>query len=766
MDKPVAAPAAGAKEKVEKQARQLAYDTRYKVKQSMKAKAGGRIDPAAMRKAFVSQLAKSPAAPAIKARAKQMLMGEGYIDVKDLVQGHASKALFKVFVEHHKKDEDGNTIPHEDEITEATDEKTFKVRVTDKKTGNSYVRMASRAKIADLRNNPNISSVEMTGYGEPTRSEKYKGKETAKAKGGGGLDPVGKEDGDINNDGKKDKTDKYLMNRRKAIGKAIAKEDKVWAGFKELIEKKEEEKKITGEGVNNKKLIKVFPDEVKEEMEKKEEPKEDPSLKQKQRKANMAKKQVLMKKMQAVRMGAGDQIMASKEPDGDLVDEGMLVNVAKGVETGVKKFNKFDDKVTKATMKKVVKPAVKNVKKAAKKVGMATLRGTAGAVGGAIKGASQGAMKGIKKGLKEEEMMKDQVIDKKKKKEEDDPRSIPTKVNLTKNKLRAMGLNMSQPMPVMPPTSGQKLNMYNQKDLGGLVDAYNQVHNQLDELNKQERMEAGQGKRAAKKGDFRKQQASVGRRNINRFENKPVERTEGSLDKKRRQTFKKVNVLNPKSGYSKKSDAVGAGKKVTSRKLSKFGSDYQSDYGPQKHHTKGNSQSDQAQDQRRAEHKARRGVKTKGTVASDIKKSLKETNEEMNPTVQQAVEALYSVVKKNSNITELNRFEKEKGTDTKTGKPIQKGGSAKKDVAFQAVMKKYGSQRMGANQAKKVKGVKSDAGTGRISKMLAKKKQLEAKNKAFAARAKKEGQSTQDYANRVAAYGGEDNMKKGRGLGT
>ena len=36
-----------------------------------------------------------------------------------------------------------------------------------------------------------------------------------------GLDPVGKEDGDVNNDGKKDKTDKYLMNRRKAIGSAI-----------------------------------------------------------------------------------------------------------------------------------------------------------------------------------------------------------------------------------------------------------------------------------------------------------------------------------------------------------------------------------------------------------------------------------------------------------------------------------------------------------------------------------------------------------------
>ena len=38
------------------------------------------------------------------------------------------------------------------------------------------------------------------------------------------LDPVGKEDDDINNDGKVDKTDKYLANRRKAIAKAMQKE--------------------------------------------------------------------------------------------------------------------------------------------------------------------------------------------------------------------------------------------------------------------------------------------------------------------------------------------------------------------------------------------------------------------------------------------------------------------------------------------------------------------------------------------------------------
>ena len=37
------------------------------------------------------------------------------------------------------------------------------------------------------------------------------------------LDPVGKEDADINNDGKVDKTDKYLKNKRKTVSKNIKK---------------------------------------------------------------------------------------------------------------------------------------------------------------------------------------------------------------------------------------------------------------------------------------------------------------------------------------------------------------------------------------------------------------------------------------------------------------------------------------------------------------------------------------------------------------
>ena len=40
------------------------------------------------------------------------------------------------------------------------------------------------------------------------------------------MDPVGQEDGDIDNDGDKDSSDDYLMNRRKAIGKAMGKKGK------------------------------------------------------------------------------------------------------------------------------------------------------------------------------------------------------------------------------------------------------------------------------------------------------------------------------------------------------------------------------------------------------------------------------------------------------------------------------------------------------------------------------------------------------------
>lgn len=38
------------------------------------------------------------------------------------------------------------------------------------------------------------------------------------------MDPVGKEDGDVDNDGDEDSSDEYLKNRREKVGKAIKKE--------------------------------------------------------------------------------------------------------------------------------------------------------------------------------------------------------------------------------------------------------------------------------------------------------------------------------------------------------------------------------------------------------------------------------------------------------------------------------------------------------------------------------------------------------------
>ena len=59
------------------------------------------------------------------------------------------------------------------------------------------------------------------------------------------LDPVGQEDKDIDNDGDHDKTDKYLLNRRKKVGKAIAKkkgmkeeEERIGGGNLEKLAKK------------------------------------------------------------------------------------------------------------------------------------------------------------------------------------------------------------------------------------------------------------------------------------------------------------------------------------------------------------------------------------------------------------------------------------------------------------------------------------------------------------------------------------------------
>ena len=91
------------------------------------------------------------------------------------------------------------------------------------------------------------------------------------------LDPVGQEDGDVNNDGKKDSTDKYLMKRRNAIAASINKK-KVKESFSDWrtelsevigdtdVKKKSETPKIKEGNVDNASKIKINP-EIKEAVE-------------------------------------------------------------------------------------------------------------------------------------------------------------------------------------------------------------------------------------------------------------------------------------------------------------------------------------------------------------------------------------------------------------------------------------------------------------------------------------------------------------------
>ena len=96
----------------------------------------------------------------------------------------------------------------------------------------------------------------MTEHGDAYEGERKKGKLTARAKAGKKLDPVGKEDKDIDNDGDHDKTDKYLLKRRKAIGSAIRKraDQKIKEAFLAdgtTTTEPKNPQKITGKGVDN-----------------------------------------------------------------------------------------------------------------------------------------------------------------------------------------------------------------------------------------------------------------------------------------------------------------------------------------------------------------------------------------------------------------------------------------------------------------------------------------------------------------------------------
>ena len=68
-----------------------------------------------------------------------------------------------------------------------------------------------------------------------------------------------------------------------------------------------------------------------EEVKPPEPQEEDPSIKSKEKRQMQIKKQVLLKKMQAVRAGAGADIVASHTPEGEMVEDKAFEYVKKQI---------------------------------------------------------------------------------------------------------------------------------------------------------------------------------------------------------------------------------------------------------------------------------------------------------------------------------------------------------------------------------------------------------------------------------------------------
>ena len=248
---------------VEKQASQLASDVKYKAKGKVKEGASEEEK----KKVFMQILGASPAPNAVKAMARQKLLGEGSMygitkgdgmSFPERLKKKAKKKKEKMKMEEEKKELPKNkmyrkagNLARQSISTGFHTPKGRKLAARSEKIVSTAEKSNVKKNLEDVGMMRNIQKNSYEPQGEvvdemmrnkltglPTlKPEPKKPKEKPmtpqqRRQIPEGMDPVGKEDGDINNDGKKDSTDSYLMKRRKAIGKAIAKKrGKVKEGF-------------------------------------------------------------------------------------------------------------------------------------------------------------------------------------------------------------------------------------------------------------------------------------------------------------------------------------------------------------------------------------------------------------------------------------------------------------------------------------------------------------------------------------------------------
>ena len=267
---------------VEKQASQLASDVRYKAKGKVKEGASDEEK----KKIFLQILGASPAPSAVKAMAKTKLLGEETVQEMRFNDGKSKERLEALakkrgipmkkmkkhpqfqpeefaktgmakgdgmsFPERLKKkakekkmkmegymskdkythDTGGFRISQKDaDEAKARIKKKMKMKKEEVELGEMSHSTTSKPKPEKKLNNTLMKKIRELNPGAGSQYNSYepKGEVVNEFK---KLDPVGQEDKDINNDGKTDGTDKYLLNRRKAISKAIGKKrGRVKEGF-------------------------------------------------------------------------------------------------------------------------------------------------------------------------------------------------------------------------------------------------------------------------------------------------------------------------------------------------------------------------------------------------------------------------------------------------------------------------------------------------------------------------------------------------------
>ena len=368
---------------MEKKAKQCVYDARYKVRKEMGP--DSRMDPASVTKAVLEKIDSSEYSQPIKARAKKIVMGDNQVkEMKEFASHNVARALYSVFVEQPSKIIDEEYIEKlKRELSEADqspEERKYKVRVTDKDTKNSYIRWANRSKINELRANPNIASVEMLDlYGSPEPNESERTKGAQTASVTAGK-------GLKNNDG--NLANNYPPYNAVSRGDIIAGA----TGKDQMGGKKKVREEFIGEKDNGDKKKPIEPMKGKSNC-------------------------VTVYDPSGSGSGKGNGVgglMLHNELEGEVITE-----------TGYTKFldmiqEKKLTKAEKAKKEEIVTSLKPKYGKTSKTYAIAT---------------------SVAKGVAEE-----MECDSDKNKEDDekeDPRSMKTKINLVKNKFRAMGLKMS-----------------------------------------------------------------------------------------------------------------------------------------------------------------------------------------------------------------------------------------------------------------------------------------------------------------------------------